>query len=157
TFQVWMGLTMACAQCHNHKYDPFTQKDYFRAYAILNSCEDANSGNDAPTLPVAFAGKDREFAEVSARLAETRPKLDEETKRVDAAQAEWEKTVDKAKLPKEIADILAQPPDKRDKKLLPKVQAYHRSQSAAWVKLDAEVKDLTAKSAQLGTTTPILR
>src|SRR5262249_2091949 len=143
--------------CHNHKYDPFTQKDYFQAFAILNNSEDANGGNDAPTLAVAAVGKDKEFAEVTARLNEARAKLDEETKAIDARQAEWAKSVDPAKLPKEIADILAQPADKRDKKLLPKVQAYHRSQSPAWVKLDAEVKELTARSAQVGTTTPILR
>jgi cytochrome c553 len=157
TFQVWMGVTMACAQCHNHKYDPFTQKEYFQLYAILNNCEDANGGNDAPTLSVAFPGKDKEFETVSARLAEVRKQFDEETRIVDALQAEWEKTVDPAKLPKEIADVLAQPADKRDKKLLPKVQAYHRAQEPAWTKLDAEVKELTARSAQLGTTTPILR
>jgi hypothetical protein len=157
TFQVWMGVTMGCAQCHNHKYDPFTQKEYFQLYAILNSCEDANGGNDAPTLTVAAVGKEKEFAEVSTRLAEARKKLDEETKAVDARQAEWEKDVDRATLPKELADLLAQPAEKRDKKLLPKLQAHHRSLSESWKKLDAEVKELTTRTGQLGTTTPILR
>jgi hypothetical protein len=45
TAAVWLGLTAACAQCHDHKYDPFTQKDYFRLYAFFDSC-------DEPTLPV---------------------------------------------------------------------------------------------------------
>ena len=35
TATVWLGSTLACAQCHNHKYDPFTQKDYFRAARVL--------------------------------------------------------------------------------------------------------------------------
>jgi hypothetical protein len=157
TFQVWMGVTMACAQCHNHKYDPFTQKEYFQLYAILNSCEDANGGNDAPTINVAWPGKEQEFEHVNAALTEARKRLDEETKAVDARQAEWETTVETAKLPKEIADILAQPADKRDKKLLPKVQAYHRSLSEVWKKLDPQVKELTNRSNQAGTTTPILR
>ena len=157
TFQVWMGVTMNCAQCHNHKYDPILQKEYFQLYAIFNNCEDANGGNDAPTITVAVVGKEKEFETVTAQLAEARKKLDEETRAVDARQAEWEKTVERTKLPKELADLLAQPADKRDKKLLPKLQAYHRSESESWQKLDAEVKELTAKSAQLGTTTPILR
>jgi hypothetical protein len=157
TFQVWMGLTMGCAQCHNHKYDPILQKEYFQVYAIFNSCEDANGGNDAPTISVAAVGKEKEFAEVTPQLEEARKNYDAETKAVDALQAEWEKTVDHEKLPKDLADLLAQPADKRDKKLVAKLQAYHRSQSEAWKKLDAEVKELTARSTQLGTTTPVLR
>ncbi|HLO98533.1 MAG TPA: DUF1549 domain-containing protein, partial [Fimbriimonas sp.] len=37
TSQTWLGSTMQCAQCHNHKYDPFTQKDFFRMYAIFSN------------------------------------------------------------------------------------------------------------------------
>jgi mono/diheme cytochrome c family protein len=50
TFQVWMGLTMGCAKCHSHKYDPITLTDYYRAYAILNQTEDADRPDDAPKL-----------------------------------------------------------------------------------------------------------
>ena len=50
TFQVWMGLTMGCAQCHTHKYDPITQEEYFRTLAIFNSSEDADRGDEAPFL-----------------------------------------------------------------------------------------------------------
>ncbi len=157
TFQVWMGLTMACAQCHNHKYDPISQKEYFQVYSILNSTEDSNSGNDAPFVTVAQTGKEKEFETVNTQLMVMRKKLEEETRAVNARQAEWEKSVDRAKLPKEIADILNQPAGKRDKKLLPKLQAYHRSLSPAWNKLDAEVKRLTAEFQKVGTTTPILR
>src|SRR5262249_12327831 len=35
TGSVWLGTTLACAQCHNHKYDPFTQKDYYRFFAFF--------------------------------------------------------------------------------------------------------------------------
>ncbi|MEE2642772.1 MAG: DUF1553 domain-containing protein [Planctomycetota bacterium] len=48
TMQVWMGMTMGCAQCHTHKYDPISQKEYFRVFAILNQTEDADRGNEAP-------------------------------------------------------------------------------------------------------------
>src|SRR5207253_11048359 len=48
TMAVWMGTTMACAQCHNHKYDPITQKEYFRFYAFLNNTEDADKPDETP-------------------------------------------------------------------------------------------------------------
>jgi mono/diheme cytochrome c family protein len=40
TMAVWMGTTIACCQCHNHKYDPFTQKEFYRLFAFFNSTED---------------------------------------------------------------------------------------------------------------------
>jgi mono/diheme cytochrome c family protein len=157
TLQVWMGVTIACAQCHNHKYDPFTQKEYYQLYAIFNNCQDANGGDDAPTLPVPYAGQEKAFAEASARLPEVRKKLDEETRKVDARQAQWEKSVDRKSLPKEIADIVALPPEKREKAQRSKLTAYHRAQSPAWKALDSESRQLPEKLKRLGTTTPILR
>ena len=40
TFATWMGTTMACAQCHTHKYDPITHEEYFKVFDILNQTED---------------------------------------------------------------------------------------------------------------------
>ncbi|MCA9269836.1 MAG: DUF1549 domain-containing protein, partial [Planctomycetales bacterium] len=50
TAQVWMGLTMECARCHNHKYDPITQEEYYKFMAVFNSTEDADRGNETPLL-----------------------------------------------------------------------------------------------------------
>jgi hypothetical protein len=50
----WMGLTMGCARCHNHKYDPITQKEFYQLYAFFNSVPekglDGKEGNAAPFL-----------------------------------------------------------------------------------------------------------
>ncbi len=40
TFEIWQGITLACAQCHNHKFDPFTQKEYYQVFAFFNSTTD---------------------------------------------------------------------------------------------------------------------
>jgi len=48
TMAVWMGTTMACAQCHTHKYDPVTQKDYYKFFAILNQSADADRKDETP-------------------------------------------------------------------------------------------------------------
>ena len=157
TFQVWMGTTMACAQCHNHKYDPFTQKEYFQLYAVLNSCEDANGGGDAPTIQAAVSGEEKAYAEITAKLAVARKKFDEDTKALNLKQPEWEKTVDRAKLPKEIADILAKAVDKRDAPQKLKLAGVFHATSATWKALDEEVRGLDAKLKQISTTTPVLK
>lgn len=48
TMDVWMGTSMACAQCHTHKYDPITQHEYFSFFAILNNTADADKKDEIP-------------------------------------------------------------------------------------------------------------
>jgi len=58
TMAVWMGTTMACAQCHNHKFDPISQQEYFQFFAILNNTQDADRRDESPVLPI-FTDADR--------------------------------------------------------------------------------------------------
>lgn len=48
TFAVWMGTTMACAQCHTHKFDPITNHEFFQFYAFLNQSADADKKDESP-------------------------------------------------------------------------------------------------------------
>jgi len=157
TFQVWLGTTIACAQCHNHKYDPFTQKEFYQLYAIFNNTEDSNGGNDAPTILAALAGEEKNLEALTAQLSRARQKLDEETRKVDGGQKEWEKTVQAAKLPKDVAAVLAVPAEKRDKKQQDKLAGLHRTLSAAWKAVDAEARDLDGRVKKLSATTPVLK
>jgi len=50
TMAVWMGVTIACAQCHSHKYDPISHKEYFQVFAILNQSQDADRRDESPLL-----------------------------------------------------------------------------------------------------------
>ncbi len=56
TSMVWMGLSLECAQCHNHKYDPITMKDYYRFFAYFNQASDpgmqTRRGNQTPIVDV---------------------------------------------------------------------------------------------------------
>jgi hypothetical protein len=157
TFSVWLGTTMACAQCHTHKYDPFSQKEFFQVYAILNNCEDANAGNDSPTIPAAAVGQDAKFAELSKTLAEARKELDAETKKIDPKQADWEKTVKPEALPKDVAEVLKKPAKDRKPPEAQKLQAHHRGLHESWKKLDGEVKLLDGMVKNISTTAPILK
>ncbi|HRE80886.1 MAG TPA: DUF1553 domain-containing protein, partial [Opitutaceae bacterium] len=69
TMAVWMGTSMACAQCHTHKYDPLTHQEYFQLYAIFNQTEDADRDNEAPLLEFYTDAQKKERAELEARVS----------------------------------------------------------------------------------------
>lgn len=54
TATVWLGLTMGCAECHDHKYDPISQKDFYSLYAFFNSVEHelGAQGHNTPLPPI---------------------------------------------------------------------------------------------------------
>lgn len=90
TMAVWMGTTMACAQCHNHKYDPITQEEYFRLFAILNNTADSDKGDESPTLPLFTPEQKRQRQAWQNDIARLEKILHTPTPDLDRAQAAWE-------------------------------------------------------------------
>jgi mono/diheme cytochrome c family protein len=72
TFEVWQGSTFGCAQCHNHKFDPFSQKEYYQIFAFFNSTTDRGRSLD-PILNLPTA-------EEKARMAALQQQVDQWTK-----------------------------------------------------------------------------
>jgi hypothetical protein len=77
--QIWMGLTFGCAKCHSHKYDPITQKEYYRFYAIFNQTADANHGDESPTMPAPTPEAAEKIRKLDAQLAVLKKQLDTPT------------------------------------------------------------------------------
>ena len=93
TYAVWMGTTFSCAQCHNHKYDPFTMTDYYRTMAFLNSTEDADKDDEKPTLKVFAAGQEQTLADLRSKQSAADKALATALKSEEFLRglAEWEK------------------------------------------------------------------
>jgi mono/diheme cytochrome c family protein len=155
TTQVFLASTFACAQCHNHKYDPITQKEYFQLFAIFNNTLDNDQRDDAPFIETPRVGMEAKFAQLKPVLDRARKTLEDHTKRVDADQPDWEKS--KPTLPKEIAPILAKDQGKRTKEEKDKLTQHHRSLDPTWNAINAEVKKLTTEYATVSTTVPVTK
>ena len=80
TMSTWMGTTIACAQCHDHKYDPLSQREFFGLYAIFNNTADADLPDEAPVVEIPWPPIDdhrrwleREIAAIETRLPPPAP------------------------------------------------------------------------------------
>ena len=96
TFQAFMGLTMGCAKCHNHKYDPITQCEYYRTFAIFNQSEDSDKADESPTMPLA----DETEAKKKIERERVQAELDPLKKQNDELKAAVEKNAAKKDVPK---------------------------------------------------------
>lgn len=84
TSTVWLGLTMGCARCHDHKYDPLSQENYYQMLAFFNNVPEAGravkGGNSEPYLPAPTRPQRAELArldtEVASLLEEIQPLLE---------------------------------------------------------------------------------
>ncbi|MGH9660729.1 MAG: DUF1553 domain-containing protein, partial [Bryobacteraceae bacterium] len=94
TSMVWMGLTMGCARCHDHKYDPVRQSEFYSFYAFFNSIGekglDGRYGNAEPLLPLPAPGQKDRQDQLRIEIAALEKDLPEAG--VAAAQSDWEKS-----------------------------------------------------------------
>jgi hypothetical protein len=73
TATVWMGLTLGCARCHDHKYDPLSQKDFYRMFAFFNQVPEErgfvwNYGPEQPFVKAPLPEQAKGLAEMDARI-----------------------------------------------------------------------------------------
>jgi hypothetical protein len=103
---VYLGMTMACAECHDHKYDPLSQRDFYSLLAFFNSVEGEKGaqGHDVPLPPLlSFPTKEQTEALQQARekLAQLEAQIQEQLAQVKLEEPALDATADRAAAPRE--------------------------------------------------------
>ena len=100
TSTVFMGLTLGCARCHDHKYDPFTQKEFYQLFAYFNNIPErgkANKyGNSAPMIQAPTVAQQAQLNEIDRELAAREKRFDSLRAESAKAQRGWESALDKS-------------------------------------------------------------
>jgi hypothetical protein len=101
TSSVFMGLTMGCARCHTHKFDPISHKEFYQFFAFFNNVPerglDGRTGNAAPLLQLPSPEQQRQLDALDAAIRATERALADSA--VDPVQREWEASVTRAFTP----------------------------------------------------------
>ena len=147
---VWLGSTMGCCECHNHKYDPFTTKDFYSLAAFFADIQEKAVGRQDQTL-LPSPKQAEELKKLDARLAEIKAKFEKPNPELDAAQAKWEAEVKrkKEKLPKAVNDALALVPAKRTAKQKQTIAAHYRAIAPLLASLRAEQAEIQRRRDEL--------
>jgi len=168
TGTVWLGSSIECAQCHNHKYDPFTQRDYYQLFAYFNNTPLEVEGNGVtyefvgPEMKLPLAAEQRaEREKLAAQKGELAARLEPLVTERLKGLGEWEQQIASeqidsaesdgpsvagapkpAALPQAIAAIAARPVGKRNAKQKKQLEDY-------FIELDSPIKRLREQIAGL--------
>src|SRR5262245_52104882 len=112
TGTVWLGLTIGCCQCHDHKFDPISQREYYQFFAFFNNC-------DEPTLEILSPADEVRRKQVRESLAAVDAQLKHLDPTTEEAVEKWERSLNddnRHLVPRKIADIFLVAPNGRNAK-----------------------------------------
>jgi Protein of unknown function (DUF1553)/Protein of unknown function (DUF1549)/Planctomycete cytochrome C len=147
---VWLGVTLGCCQCHDHKFDPFSTKDFYGMAAFFADIQEPSIGGRGPGTKLATPEQEAELKKKDGAIAAAKAKL----KNLEAVflpeQAEWEKSA--KNLPANIQAILKA--EKRTPKQVNDLKAYYLANLAETKPLRDEVAKLESDRNAYAATIP---
>ncbi|MGI8980901.1 MAG: PSD1 and planctomycete cytochrome C domain-containing protein [Pirellulaceae bacterium] len=122
TGSVFLGLTLGCARCHSHKYDPISQIEYYEFFALLNNCDEPTI--EVPSNLQIARGELEKRSQMRAKVKELEVELEKQRMPFEEAQKTWEKAItpqQRARLPGPVQvayDMAFEKRDAANKKLI---------------------------------------
>ncbi|MES2791951.1 MAG: PSD1 and planctomycete cytochrome C domain-containing protein [Planctomycetota bacterium] len=155
TGAVFLGLTVGCAQCHDHKYDPISQREFYQLFAFLNNSDEPKL--DVPTPEQVASGAVELRKELRKKIKELEADFKKQRPQFDMELAAWEKTVteeQKTKLPILVTNALNLSAEMRTPELTKPLIEYFKAHEISRQKFPMlqEIAELRAKEPSFVTT-----
>ena len=162
TGSVFLGLTLGCARCHDHKFDPIAQREFYQMYAFYNSVdelsgEDGEEGRKTAHKPILELGSEEELATrevVRGQLA----LLEADAKQYLAERRPaWEASLtpdEVAELPDNVRENLSILPEKRNRFQNGSIDRAFREADLGYRERQASIKHLSERLPKLRSTLP---
>src|SRR5262249_13598319 len=126
---VWLGATLGCAECHDHKFDPFLTKEFYRFAAFFADIKEKAVGRqDQDRLPL--PAQATQLRHLEEQMAPLQTILNTQTPELDAALPQWEDALllkEVRGLPQNLIDILLTKPGKRSDEQKQTLAAHYRT------------------------------
>jgi hypothetical protein len=156
----WLGVTIGCCECHEHKYDPFTSRDFYALEAFFADIKERGyykeayaNGDWGPKLemptPVQRAQRERLAREIGA----VRESIEARSSELIAGQQDWEKEKHVG-IPVCVSEILSAPPEARSDKQRVELAAYFRTITPALADERAKLAALEAAQSEIESHVP---
>jgi len=140
TGAVFLGLTIGCAQCHDHKYDPLAQREFYQLFAFYNN-------QDEPTIPVIPTTEVPAYRRIKAEFDIERLRLQTAVARrqseIVGLMETWEKNLTEAQrrdLPETAQEIFRIPAERRTLDHVQELEKVFKERDAAWQKLQENLE-----------------
>lgn len=169
TAAVWLGTTLECAQCHDHKYDPFSQRDYYRLYAVFNSTDIEIKPGMFGYYPKLIGPKLRLYPllppdgqafgrELESTIEQSQADAERLTRELVERQPSWEAAVRSGNktVPPEIKKIVEIPPEDRNAFQIVKLRGHLVSTSLELTGANNRLKNAQQKLEKLVPTTLVM-
>ena len=161
TGSAFLGLTLGCARCHDHKFDPISQREFYQIFAIFNDA-------DEPTLQVPSEQQAKELPALDAEIKQSRERLAVVDANSGSRQAEWESRVaamndeqrQALKLPAEVLAAFAVPAGDRSKEQVDQLRGEYQKIDPERLPLAGRIDELEKQRQQMNkqiTTTLVMR
>lgn len=152
---VWLATTLGCCECHNHKFDPFTSKDFYSLGAFFADVKEAAVGRQQQTL-MPTSEQQAQLDRLDREIATLRTALTKPTLAVEVGQSAWEEQMrsQPAKLPPAVVAVLKVEPEKRIPQQRDSLAAHYRTIAPELTVVREQIAGAETRKKQIVDATP---